>query len=785
MYRRPLTLDPPTPVDGFQVRVVLTSSNFIYPHASNDGADVRFTDTNDNLLDYWIEDWTVDDTSTIWVEVPSSGASEFHMYYGNGSACSASDGDAVFEFFDGFEGVVTATDHFAGNGLFIPFTRVSPPAIYAGNRTYVVYQGTQMDPYVVAYDHSAAEWSPSHQAGDNQLGNDDHGAPAIVRDAAGYLHVFFGTHNTQIQHAKSAMPDDVSAWVPQPDVVCGGASYQQCVVLPNGDIYLFYRKFLEYGPGYYNRTMAYVRSTDNGDSWSAPAVVVDFGEINNWIYPGGIDVAGTSEIHLGWVWCVPLSSPAIRRGVYHACLNLEDGHMYGMDGVDLGSTISKTEADAHCLAPDCGEDNVFNPKVHVDDNGTPYVIFNRYGTNLEFSRWDGSSWTAPETILPGSAAPDFIVHSATDIEAYLVSENYASIEKWRWDGTTWFFDSTVYERTASYISLPKVVLGGVSELEVVFGEEEDDFSTPLKVFAYGDEGFVGSEAVEVDGNKWTGDTAHGSIENGILTYDGGADDSWHFMGGIAGGTPENYTAPIVIEFAAIMHTSSGSRRDAMIGLWNTESGRRAYVYRQGANDYNWYSTWDTAWEEGTGNFTYDIWTQYRIAWKPEAVDFYYKDAGGGSLETPDVIHTVQVPTGEMNPFMGSRWGALECDWYRSRKHTEIEPVVTVGEEHAGGTVADDDLRGERSDIILYGWSANPLLSGSGSRIGYGLSQACDVSVRIYNLSGQLVETLVNEMQAGGDHSVSWTPGPRIGCGKFFYCITAGGAVATGECVVLR
>ncbi|MCK4303559.1 MAG: DUF2341 domain-containing protein [Candidatus Eisenbacteria sp.] len=779
-YQRELTLDPATPADSFQTKVVLTPSNFDYSHALDDGADLRFTDASDNLQDFWISAWSVDDTSTIWVEVQASGTSTLYMYYGKASATAASDGDATFDFFDDFDGILSTSDYFASNALFIPFSRVSPPSIHNDNYTYVTYQGHAMDPYVVQYDHLSQEWTSPFQAGVNQLGNDDHGAPAIIRDATGHLHVFFGTHNTHIQHSKSAHPDDVTEWITQPDISCGGASYQQCVTLPNGDIYLFYRKFLEYGPGFWNRTLAYIISTDNGDTWTPPSVIVDFAGIDNWIYPGGIDTDGTLQIHVAWTYY----NGTDRRGIYHAYLNLADSNMYGMDGVSLGTTISKAEADVHCFAVNCGNDNVYNPKVHIDADRTPYILFNHFGTNIEFTRWNGSSWTTPEIVIIGKSY-DYIVHSPTDIEAYLVTDGHETLDKWTWDGAAWSFDSTVYERTASWIALPKIVLGGIDEFEVVFGEEEDDYTTPLKVYAYGDDGFVQSTSTEIDTSKWTGDTNHAFVDNSILTYDGGEDATWYFIDGISDGILQNFAAPIVVEFNAIMHTSGGTRRDAEIGLRNFASSRYAHIYRQGANNYNWYSTRETAWEEGPGNFSYDVWTHFKMAWKTDAVDFYYKDASSGSLEAPDATHTAQVPTVEMNPFLGSRWGAMQCDWYLARKHAEHEPVISVGEENTAATV-DEHLPGtHRPEIILYHNSANPVFGTSGARISYALLKPDHVSLRIYDVSGQLIATLVNGTQQAGDHTVLWNPEPDLRSGKYFYRIIAGNAAANGQCVIFR
>jgi hypothetical protein len=67
--------------------------------------DLRFTDNNGKLLDYWIEDSTATSTD-VWIKIPTlptSGATVY-FYYGNFSAPAMSDGNKVFEFFDDFNG---------------------------------------------------------------------------------------------------------------------------------------------------------------------------------------------------------------------------------------------------------------------------------------------------------------------------------------------------------------------------------------------------------------------------------------------------------------------------------------------------------------------------------------------------------------------------------------------------------------------------------------------------------------------------------------------------------
>jgi len=109
-YRRAITIaeQSGSTLTDYQVKIELNSSNFDFSKANADGSDIRFTaDDGETLLPYWIEKWdNVSEEAVIWVKVPSipaNGSVTIYMYYGNPSAVSESDGEAVFEFFDDFE----------------------------------------------------------------------------------------------------------------------------------------------------------------------------------------------------------------------------------------------------------------------------------------------------------------------------------------------------------------------------------------------------------------------------------------------------------------------------------------------------------------------------------------------------------------------------------------------------------------------------------------------------------------------------------------------------------
>ncbi|MGP8322052.1 MAG: DUF2341 domain-containing protein [Methanosarcinaceae archaeon] len=92
---------------NYQVPVQLSGGDFP-KSARRDGADIRFTDSSENKLSYWIERWDyAGGNARIWVKVPKIPANvevKILMYYDNPSATGTSDGASTFEFFDDFEG---------------------------------------------------------------------------------------------------------------------------------------------------------------------------------------------------------------------------------------------------------------------------------------------------------------------------------------------------------------------------------------------------------------------------------------------------------------------------------------------------------------------------------------------------------------------------------------------------------------------------------------------------------------------------------------------------------
>jgi hypothetical protein len=91
--------------------------------------------------------------------------------------------------------------------------------------------------------------------------------------------------------------------------------------------------------------------------------------------------------------------------------------------------------------------------------------------------------------------------------------------------------------------------------------------------------------------------------------------------------------------------------------------------------------------------------------------------------------------------------------------------------------------------ILYQNRPNPFNQACAGRspqttISYKLTKPSRISLSIYNIKGELVETLVNKEQQAGNHSVVWNA-ENISSGIYFYRFAAGNFSETKKCVILK
>jgi hypothetical protein len=348
-----------------------------------------------------------------------------------------------------------------------------PTAVYYNGKTYLVYiDGATVDSYIVCYTHATHTWSDPVFIGTGI--SDGHGSPCMVINNAGYIYVFYGCHDSAVKWAKSTNPEDISAWTDLGNFATGTCTYPNAIKDSSGNLYVFYRKPSNYAE-------VYKKSTDGGATWSAESTIITFkNDSNGWCYiehPAYDAVNG--RIHI--VWFRGASTVPVRLHVYHAYFKISDGHMYSMNGTDLGTTIDYAEMNTYCKIVDSGLKSTSDRgRVRLDSNGYPYIIYHQGQTDntpldgtydIKFIKWNGSSWTSPQTITTGDfdAELDFILASPTDITLFIAKPDY-SLERWTYDGTNWTKASTISTFSRHRVTVP------------------DDFNSELKLFFLGYDG---------------------------------------------------------------------------------------------------------------------------------------------------------------------------------------------------------------------------------------------------------------------------------------------------------
>lgn len=401
-------------------------------------------------------------------------------------------------------------------------TTSGPAAIYVSgaNKTFVVWQfcGTgspRKGVNAAAYDHNTDSWSGPYRVGNFALTNDDHGHPAIVRDADGYLHCFYGSHRNPGKYSISRAPDDVSAWTQQEDLT-GNVTYPK-PVLVGSTIYLFQRDDTDL-----NRQKLQVRSATPSSgtaTFGTKTVLVDFGDDSR-MYAADCHVVGT-EVH--FVATRADADDTTRKGVYYFIYETTTGAVKNYDGSvtvtsgNLPVDLTTSNSSFRIFAP-TGDEDGNSPAFAFDSNGDAHVIFcNGESPDYELlhTRLSSGSWTSPVKIAD---IADISPFGAVDVWS-LVPDDDGKMQAWFnssdgdqmravYNGSTWGAPELIAAAGTYNFGRSSAVRFAHSNLRVVFAQESgtstDANADELELYAYGDAGPITS-SIDVSGGdpNWT------------------------------------------------------------------------------------------------------------------------------------------------------------------------------------------------------------------------------------------------------------------------------------------
>ena len=98
------------------------------------------------------------------------------------------------------------------------------------------------------------------------------------------------------------------------------------------------------------------------------------------------------------------------------------------------------------------------------------------------------------------------------------------------------------------------------------------------------------------------------------------------------------------------------------------------------------------------------------------------------------------------------------------------------------TVYNSNLQSHPKDLQLYQNYPNPF--NPSTNIDYSIPQKCFVTIKVYDINGKYVSTLVNEEKSAGNHIVKYNANNLVS-GVYFYVMKAGHYSETQKFVLLK
>jgi len=476
----------------YQVELTLTALNFDFASAKADGGDIRILD-GETELSYFIDSFNQGtETGTVFIKlptIPADDTKELTLYYGNVSAESQSSGDDTFDYFDDFTKYTGVKDYFTDNGIPHPLSALNlPPGAYYNGKTYIVYNGFRDDPYIITYTHATETLSLPVWIGTNPNIMDIHEQPCLLIDSTGYIHVFWGAHNSAIKYARSNNQEDISAFTARTDI-SNEASYPNVMQKSDGTIFLFYRRETSLDWGYQT-------SADTGTSWSAFTTVLD-----SKCYASAT-LGADDKIHVATPYTT--GTGVYQRFDPHYLYLDTDDDWKNIDDDVLALPYSHSADTLVYNAPS----NTLEARIQVN-NGHPYMLFPLLDSTKPgwhkyiFVKHNGVSWDVIEltetTLAFQGVRPCLDIYSSTEFHSYIMVGT--QLQRWKSvdTGTTWAFEKVILDDGEMHGDC-QPIKNAQNNARVLIQDSAFDLPTNVfhrkKVYLYGDDEFIQRDITE-------------------------------------------------------------------------------------------------------------------------------------------------------------------------------------------------------------------------------------------------------------------------------------------------
>ncbi len=182
----------------------------------------------------------------------------------------------------------------------------------------------------------------------------------------------------------------------------------------------------------------------------------------------------------------------------------------------------------------------------------------------------------------------------------------------------------------------------------------------------------------------------------------------------------------------------------------------------------------------------NTWSHAAFTYDGQSIRVYLNGKQSGSLTYPAI--RIGRQDYSSNPVLGTGFGNSQNDFNGSIDDVRVYDRALTTEEmdelYRFIPTAVDQLEDESipTEYKLHQNYPNPF--NPSTTISYQLPQPGNVNISVFNVAGQLVETLLDEHKKAGYHSVIWRAS-GVGSGLYFYRIKSGDYISVKKCIVMK
>ncbi len=155
--------------------------------------------------------------------------------------------------------------------------------------------------------------------------------------------------------------------------------------------------------------------------------------------------------------------------------------------------------------------------------------------------------------------------------------------------------------------------------------------------------------------------------------------------------------------------------------------------------------------------------------------------GVGYFDLP--AETADIKYGQLTVDNGSAFDGLYCDFPADPDNKNA--LWYVANDSFKGVITASSVGVENNAPAVFAVAQNtPNPFNPTTTINFSIPEAGNVSVDVYNVAGQKIDTVASEFMGAGSHSVTWNAS-GISAGVYFYTVKAGSFSKTMKMTLLK